>query len=251
MTNFGKNIKKIRSIQKLSQSSFAEIFGLSRASIGAYEEGRAEPKLDIIVKIANHFSITVDQLINNEITVNELYHFNIFDESISKKANIGNEVLKKIEFINIPVIITHELLIKNIITSSKESQNYITLPHHTKEHLGILINRDGFKYLPKKVGNNDIIVVYSEFTLEKSTSLNNKLWLIKASKSLYLGELKELNNSFLFFPPDGAPIRFSSDEVDFMLPVETLISRNPVVHYNESERLRKLELQVNDLYNRL
>ena len=49
MSYIGKNIKKIRSVKKLSQSAFADIFGLKRTSIGAYEEGRAEPKIDKVI----------------------------------------------------------------------------------------------------------------------------------------------------------------------------------------------------------
>lgn len=252
MTNFGKNIKKIRSIQKLSQSNFAELFGLSRASIGAYEEGRAEAKLDIIIKIANYFSITVDDLINQEITVNKLYHFNIFDESISGNVNIGNEVLKKIDFQKIPLIITQELLINSIEVCLKDAQNHISLPHHKAEHLAILVDRKGFQYLPEEVENEDILIVYSDFKIEKDTSLADTFWLIKSDKSLYLGEIRRLNkNAYLFFPTDAAPISLSKDKIDFVVPVESHISKKPRFNTDESDKIRKLELQVNDLYNRL
>ncbi len=252
MTYFGKNIKKIRSIQKLSQSNFAELFGLSRASIGAYEEGRAEAKLEIIIKIAKYFSITVDDLINKEITVNELYHFNIFDENISGKVNIGNEVLSKLDFINISLVITQELLINSINSCVSEAENHISLPHLSEKHLAILVDKKGFKYLPNEIENNDILIVFTDFIIEPQTSLTDKFWLIKSSKSLYLGEIRRLEkNSYLFFPIDAAPISMGIKEIDFVLPLESLISRNPVLNTDESDKIRKLELQVNDLYNRL
>ncbi|GAA3508953.1 hypothetical protein GCM10022393_21140 [Aquimarina addita] len=75
MSFFGKNIKKIRSVKSLSQQSFAELFDLKRGTLGAYEEGRSEPKIDTIIKIANHFSIQIDDLLTNELTVNELLKF--------------------------------------------------------------------------------------------------------------------------------------------------------------------------------
>lgn len=83
MSFIGSNIKKIRSIKKLSQSAFAELFGLTRASIGAYEEGRAEPKIDAVQNIANYFGLTLDQLLAKELTVNELYHFDIFKDEFT------------------------------------------------------------------------------------------------------------------------------------------------------------------------
>ncbi len=75
MSFFGKNIKKIRSVKSLSQQAFAELFDLKRGTLGAYEEGRSEPKIDTIIKIANYFSIQIDALLTNELTVNELLKF--------------------------------------------------------------------------------------------------------------------------------------------------------------------------------
>ncbi|MDT0538431.1 helix-turn-helix transcriptional regulator [Croceitalea sp. P059] len=75
MSFFGKNIKKIRSVQNLSQQDFSKIFDLKRATLGAYEEQRSEPKIETIIKIANYFSISIDDLLTNELTVNELLKF--------------------------------------------------------------------------------------------------------------------------------------------------------------------------------
>ncbi|MBQ4818738.1 helix-turn-helix transcriptional regulator [Aquimarina sp. MMG016] len=75
MSFFGKNIKKIRSVKGLSQQAFAELFDLKRGTLGAYEEGRSEPKIETIIKIANYFSIQIDALLTNELTVNELLKF--------------------------------------------------------------------------------------------------------------------------------------------------------------------------------
>ncbi|GAA4273895.1 helix-turn-helix transcriptional regulator [Aquimarina gracilis] len=75
MSFFGKNIKKIRGVKGLSQQAFAELFDLKRGTLGAYEEGRSEPKIETIIKIANHFSIQIDNLLTHELTVNELLKF--------------------------------------------------------------------------------------------------------------------------------------------------------------------------------
>ncbi|MEW7288931.1 helix-turn-helix domain-containing protein [Aquimarina sp. 2304DJ70-9] len=75
MSFFGKNIKKIRSVKGLSQQAFAELFDLKRGTLGAYEEGRSEPKIETIIKIANYFSIAIDDLLTSELTVNQLLKF--------------------------------------------------------------------------------------------------------------------------------------------------------------------------------
>lgn len=90
MSYVGKNIKKIRSVKNLNQSQFADLFELKRASIGAYEEGRAEPKIATLIEIAKHFGISTDDLLNKELSVNDLYHFDIFKKDYVK--NEGNQL---------------------------------------------------------------------------------------------------------------------------------------------------------------
>ncbi|PCI97676.1 MAG: hypothetical protein COB15_07415 [Flavobacteriales bacterium] len=87
MSRIGKNIRKIRATKGLSQTAFANLFGIKRASVGAYEEERAEPKTDIMLQIANYFSIPIEALLTEELTVNRLAKFNIkavLDKNISK-----------------------------------------------------------------------------------------------------------------------------------------------------------------------
>lgn len=83
MSYVGKNIRKIRTVKKLSQAAFAELFGLARPSVGAYEEGRSEPKMETLIQIAQYFGLSVDLLLTKELTVNELYRFDIFSREDS------------------------------------------------------------------------------------------------------------------------------------------------------------------------
>jgi len=75
MSYIGKNIRKIRMSKKLTQTEFADLFDLKRTAVGSYEEGRAEPKIDTLIKIADYFSLSLDQLLRKELTINEIFHF--------------------------------------------------------------------------------------------------------------------------------------------------------------------------------
>jgi DNA-binding XRE family transcriptional regulator len=75
MSYFGKNIRKIRIVKKMSQTEFADLFDLKRTALGSYEEGRAEAKIDTVIKIADHFHLSLDQLLRKELTINEIFHF--------------------------------------------------------------------------------------------------------------------------------------------------------------------------------
>lgn len=92
MSYIGKNIRKIRGIKNLSQSAFADLFAIKRASVGAYEEGRAEPKIAKITEIAKYFGITLDDFLQKEITVNDLYNFDRRQKDLLKQQ--GSNVQK-------------------------------------------------------------------------------------------------------------------------------------------------------------
>ena len=119
MSFFGKNIKKIRVIKGLSQQVFAELFSLKRATLGAYEEGRSEPKIDTIIKVANYFSISIDDFLTKEITVNQLLRFN---EGITTDINqIVKASFKEVPFVN-------SLNSKLFVDHFKAAHGYSSLP---------------------------------------------------------------------------------------------------------------------------
>ncbi len=119
MSLFGKNIKKIRSVKGLSQQAFAEIFDLKRGTLGAYEEGRSEPKIETLIKIANYFSIAIGDLLTQELTVNELLKF-------KGDLTTDPEDLKRETFATIPCITENTT---NEYISSYCKENFIkTLP---------------------------------------------------------------------------------------------------------------------------
>ncbi len=68
MSYLNQNIKYLRKQRGYTQSDLAERLGVTRSIIGAYEEQRAEPKIDTIQKLAYLFDLTLDQLINHEMS---------------------------------------------------------------------------------------------------------------------------------------------------------------------------------------
>jgi transcriptional regulator with XRE-family HTH domain len=87
MSIFGKNIKKIRSVRGLTQSQLAEMLQVNRGMISSYEEGRAEPKIETILKTAEVFQLSTDMLLKSNVTVNQLTHFSIPEVGKFKISN--------------------------------------------------------------------------------------------------------------------------------------------------------------------
>lgn len=67
MTNLSENLRALRKQMKLTQDQFAAKLDIKRSLLGAYEEGRAEPKLELLQKIADVCRISVDDLISNNL----------------------------------------------------------------------------------------------------------------------------------------------------------------------------------------
>lgn len=63
---FGEKIKNIRIGQKESQEDIAKLLGVSRRTIINYEQGKSLPSSDsdTYKKLAGHFGVSVDFLIN-------------------------------------------------------------------------------------------------------------------------------------------------------------------------------------------
>lgn len=59
---FSKNLAKLREQMKISQEVLAKKCGITQAAIWQYENGRATPKLEIAVKLADALGTTVEKL---------------------------------------------------------------------------------------------------------------------------------------------------------------------------------------------
>lgn len=99
MSQIGNNIKKLRKVKGLSQQAFADLFNLTRGNISSYEELRAEPKVEVILHIAKYFSIPVAELLEKQLTVNEILnfedHFDRHSVTIDSKNITGIPFLQK------------------------------------------------------------------------------------------------------------------------------------------------------------
>lgn len=64
-----KNIKHLRKLHNLTQGEFADSIDIKRPAVGSYEEGRAEPKINTLLKISEKFNIRLDHLINKDLSL--------------------------------------------------------------------------------------------------------------------------------------------------------------------------------------
>lgn len=63
MLNIGRRIAQLRRQQKLSQNELAIRTGVSRTIIGNYERSINTPSIDVLIRLARVFDVSVDFLI--------------------------------------------------------------------------------------------------------------------------------------------------------------------------------------------
>ncbi len=62
MEAFRKNLIELRKLNHLTQRQMAERLGIAQPSYIRYENGKAEPTLENLVKIADIFDVSIDSL---------------------------------------------------------------------------------------------------------------------------------------------------------------------------------------------
>ena len=68
MVQVNENIKYLRKKNNYTQEQFAELIGIKRSLVGAYEEGRADPRLNNLLKMSEVFKVSVDTLLNKDVS---------------------------------------------------------------------------------------------------------------------------------------------------------------------------------------
>ena len=63
-----KNLKHLRLKHELTQKQFAEKLGLKQSVIGAYEEERATPPLNVLLDVSNTFKVSMDVLTRKDLS---------------------------------------------------------------------------------------------------------------------------------------------------------------------------------------
>ena len=63
MKIFGERLKELRTEKNLLQKDLAKILGTTNSSVCDWETNRAQPDMEMLVKLADYFEVTVDYLL--------------------------------------------------------------------------------------------------------------------------------------------------------------------------------------------
>ena len=62
MEVFQKNLIELRKLHRMTQRQVATVLGISQPSYIRYENGKAEPSLETLVKLGDLFDVSIDYL---------------------------------------------------------------------------------------------------------------------------------------------------------------------------------------------
>ncbi len=71
MSIANKNMKYLRKLRGWTQEEFAQKLRIKRSLLGAYEEERAEPRIEVLEAVADMFKLTLDDLLRKDVSDNK------------------------------------------------------------------------------------------------------------------------------------------------------------------------------------
>lgn len=84
----GQRLKQLRSEQHITQEKLANILGIAKTTLAAYEQEKSEPSIDTLKKLADYFNVPVDYLIGHTNCIREEY------EPISNLLGISEKTIE-------------------------------------------------------------------------------------------------------------------------------------------------------------
>ncbi|MBN8865342.1 MAG: helix-turn-helix transcriptional regulator [Sphingobacteriales bacterium] len=191
MTKIGANIKKIRTTKGLSQQAFADLFNLTRGNISSYEEGRAEPRIETMLQIANYFCIPVGQFISQHLTINEILKFN-GDKLIADENHIIKLQLREVPFINDNIYV--KCCYQELAFNDWAAFPRLVLPEANNHNMMALTfnpNIPHHESLPQYQLHD--VLIFEEVTQENIHLCQHKTGLYTSDRTIMLGryEMKE------------------------------------------------------------
>ena len=90
-------IKKLRTERNLAQKDLAEKLNVEAYTVSDWEQGRCEPSIDMLIKIADYFGVTIDYLVNHKVDSYDYTKFSLAQlELINYIKNLNDKEVTRI-----------------------------------------------------------------------------------------------------------------------------------------------------------
>lgn len=79
METFGNRLRLLREAKGLRQEDIGDIFGFGKSTISQWEKGTREPDFSVVVKLAEYFQVSTDDLLGKKLPVSYVFLKKFFD----------------------------------------------------------------------------------------------------------------------------------------------------------------------------
>ncbi|ACD14202.1 helix-turn-helix domain-containing protein [Clostridium botulinum] len=121
---FSKNLKKLRTFNKMKQEDLAVKIGVARSNISYYETQKSEPTLTPLINIANIFNVTINELVTVELTDDIIQEKNQQQDNITKVFSSSEIFSKNLKELRIGKNMYQIELAKEVKTSKSNISFY-------------------------------------------------------------------------------------------------------------------------------
>ena len=251
LSYIGENIKKIRQAKKLSQADFSKIFNLARASVGAYEEGRSEPKIETLIAIANYFSMSIDALLTRSLTIAEIYKFNRVNEKLDQVHQSKGKILKKTPSVKLVGVNQYlNYIVQRLNRDFVDQLEEIGLTR-TFTHADIAIEMNGGEMTCENQGihHGDILIGIKVSIDELDENMNQVISFVNDSE-IITRRLKMLKGNLIFLSADDPSYpdrQLNVGEIIVCWKIIGVISDHVPKPMQTEERLLRIEEELKRL----
>ena len=104
---YNERIKSLRQSKSITQSKLAKELSIAKTTLAAYEQGKSEPSINTILKLADFFNVSIDYLLgrtnikspNVEISYMANY-LGLSEKSIANLVNLNSKPTIPLTFIS-------------------------------------------------------------------------------------------------------------------------------------------------------
>lgn len=82
---FAEILQELREDKNISRKALATKLNISVSTLGMYEQGRREPNIDMLIKIADYFEVSIDFLVGRKFKDNDM---RLLEEAFNLKKKI-------------------------------------------------------------------------------------------------------------------------------------------------------------------
>jgi len=91
--NFGKLLRQLRKEKGITQAELAKLISIGESTVSFYESGKRQPDYETLIRLANIFRVSVDQLLGRQKDNIEIYSNHDSNQSLNYLAEASTAYL--------------------------------------------------------------------------------------------------------------------------------------------------------------